>query len=121
MSLAGVFLVLVLKQCGMPSLAFVLVLTVGALVLLRLLPAVGEVVSLFRRLADGAGLNKLYLSVLLKIVIISYLAEFVAGMCRDAGESALAAKVELAAKIVIMTLSVPIIVNILDSVVRLLI
>ena len=118
--LAGVFLALLLKQCGMTPLAMVLGLTVGSLVLLRLLPALGDVLVLFRRLAEGAGLNRLYLGVLLKIVVVSYVAEFVAGLCRDAGESALAAKVELAAKVVIMTLSVPIIVNILDSVVNVL-
>lgn len=120
LALTGVFLALVLKQCNMPPLALVLGLAVGVLILLRLLPALGGVLDVFRRLAGEAGLNQLYLGVLLKIVVVSYVAEFVAGLCRDAGESALAAKVELAAKVVIMTLSVPIIVNILDSVVNLL-
>ncbi len=120
LALAGVFLVLILKQCGMTAPAYVLVLAVGVLILLEVLPLVVEAVAVFRRVADGAGLNRLYLGVLLKVLAVSYLAEFAAGLCRDAGESALAVKVELAAKVAIMVISVPIIADILENIVRLL-
>lgn len=120
LALVGLLLSLLLKQSGLPPMAYVLQLALGVLIIWRLLPLLGDVLQVFRRVADTAGLNQLYLSVLLKIIAVSYVAEFTAGLCRDAGESALAAKVELAAKVVVLLLAVPIVVNILDSVVKIL-
>ncbi len=120
LALAGLLTSLLLKQSGLPPLAFILQLALGVLIIWRLLPLLDEVLQVFRRVADEAGLNQLYLSVLLKIIAVSYVAEFASGLCRDAGESALAAKVELAAKVVVLLLAVPIVVNILDSVVNIL-
>ena len=118
--LAGVFVSLLLKQSGLPVLSYLLALTVSALVLLRLLPLLAEIFVVFRRLAEGAGLSGQYLSIILKILAMSYAAEFIASLCRDAGESAYAAKVELAGKISVMLLAVPVIVNILDAVLQIL-
>lgn len=120
LALAALFAVLLLKQSSLPPLAVLLSLGVGALILLRLLPLLGEIITVFRRLAEESGLSQLYLSVILKIIAVSYVAEFAAGFCRDAGESALATKIELAGKVVVIVLAVPIIVNILDSVVSIL-
>ena len=120
LALVGLLLSLLLKQSGLPPMAYVLQLALGVLIIWRLLPLLGDVLQVFRRVADTAGLTQLYLSVLLKIIAVSYVAEFAAGLCRDAGESALAAKVELAAKVVVLLLAVPIVVNILDSVVKIL-
>lgn len=118
--LAGLFVSLLLKQSGLPVLSYLLALTVSALVLLRLLPLLAEIFVVFRRLAEGAGLSGQYLGIILKILAISYAAEFIASLCRDAGESAYAAKVELAGKISVMLLAVPVIVNILDAVLQIL-
>ncbi len=118
--LAGLFVSLLLKQSGLPALSYLLALGVSALVLLRLLPLLSEILAVFRRLAEGAGLSGGYLGIILKILAISYAAEFIASLCRDAGESAYAAKVELAGKISVMLLAVPVIVNILDTVLQIL-
>lgn len=120
LALAALFAVLLLKQSSLPSLALLLSLAVGAIILLRLLPWLSEIIAVFRRLAEQSGLSQLYLSVILKIIAVSYVTEFAAGLCRDAGESALATKIELAGKVVVIVLAVPIIVNILDSVVSIL-
>lgn len=120
LAIAGLFCGLLLRQSGQSLLAAVLQLALGVLIIWRLLPGLGQVVQTFRRVADQAGVGALYLGVLLKIIAVSYVAEFAAGLCRDAGESGLAAKVELAAKVVVMLLAVPIVVNILDSVVSIL-
>lgn len=120
LALAGLFCGLLLRQSGQKVLAAVLQLGLGVLIIWRLLPGLNQVMEVFRRVADKAGLGAIYLEVLLKLVAISYVTEFMAGLCRDAGESALAAKVELAAKVAVMLLAVPIVVNILDSVVSIL-
>lgn len=114
--LTALILTLLARQSGAPSLAALLTLGVSALVLLRFLPRLREVFGVFRSLGEQAGLNGGYLAVILKIVVISYLAEFAAALCRDAGESAYAAKMELAGKLAVIMLAVPVIVNMLEDV-----
>ena len=118
--LAALFVSLLLKQSGLAAFASLLALGVSALVLARLLPLLAEVLAVFRELAAASGLSGEYLGIILKILAVSYTAEFVASLCRDAGESAYAAKVELAGKIAVMLLAVPVIVNILDAVLQIL-
>lgn len=57
--------------------------------------------------------------IVLKIVGVAYLAEFGADICRDADEKALATKIEIAAKVGVVVLAIPIIVAILESLMRL--
>jgi stage III sporulation protein AD len=64
----------------------------------------------------------LYLDFLLnhhKKLGVAYLAEFAAAICQDAGEQAVAKKVEFAAKIIIAVLALPIMVAILESLMEL--
>jgi len=60
------------------------------------------------------------MSLILKVIGIAYIAEFGAQVCRDAGEGAVAAKVELAGKALVLLLALPIVYAILDFVGRLL-
>lgn len=53
---------------------------------------------------------------MLKILGVAYLAEFASVICRDAGEQAVAQKVEFAAKVIIAVLALPILVAILESI-----
>ena len=72
-------------------------------ILLNLTPAVREITTLL----SGVGLSQEYGLILFKTLGICFLAQFAADSCRDAGESALASKVELAGKISILVLSLP--------------
>ena len=65
-------------------------------------------------------MNYMYLQTILKIIGIAYIAEFGSQVCRDAGEGAVANKIEFAAKVLIMVMAVPIIALVLDTIVRLL-
>ena len=56
-----------------------------------------------------------YVAVAAKAVVIAYLAATVADTCRDHGQSALAAKAELAGKCVIFLLTAPLFINILNA------
>ena len=72
-------------------------------ILLNLTPAVREITTLL----SGVGLSQEYGLILFQTLGICFLAQFAADSCRDAGESALASKVELAGKISILVLSLP--------------
>lgn len=102
-----------------PEIALLVGLGAGALVFLAFAGKIGTILTVIEGVAQRAGLNLLYLEVLLKIVGIAYLAEFGAQLCRDAGEGALAVKVEFAAKILILLLALPVILNLLDLLLQL--
>ena len=57
-----------------------------------------------------------YLKVMLKVIGTAYLAQFAADLCRDAGESAVAGKVELAGRVLILALCLPVLMSILEMV-----
>lgn len=111
-------LILILKH-QRPELAVQLALTLSAIIFLMVLSKLTVVLDLFRDLADKANISQMYLNTILKIIGIAYVTEFGAQICRDAGEGAVAGKIEFAGKIFIMVLAVPIIALVLDTIVRL--
>ncbi|MDR3586616.1 MAG: stage III sporulation protein AD [Desulfosporosinus sp.] len=108
----------VLKQFR-PEIALQLSILAGAAIFILILSKIKVIVDLLQNLADQANISSYYLLIVLKIVGVAYLAEFGAQICRDAGENALATKIELAAKVGVIVLAIPIIVAITESLVRL--
>lgn len=108
----------VLKQIR-PEIALQLTILAGASIFILVMSKIKVIVDLLQTLADQANISSYYLLIVLKIVGVAYLAEFGAQICRDAGEGALASKIELAAKVGVIVLAIPIIVAITESLVRL--
>ncbi|ADU51294.1 stage III sporulation protein AD [Thermaerobacter marianensis DSM 12885] len=111
---------LVLLRQARPEWAVLLSVVTAVAVFLLLVDDIAAIVRILEQVADRANLDTRYTATLLKIVGVAYLAEFGAQLCRDAGESALAAKVELAGKVVILLLAVPILMAVLELLVGLL-
>ncbi len=103
-----------------PELAVLLSVAAAALIFLALLPRIAQVVSLVTDLAARGGVEPAYLAAVLRIIGVAYVAEFGAQVARDAGEGAIAAKVELGGKVLILLLAVPILLGILSLVTKLL-
>ncbi len=76
--------------------------------------------QLLRDLANQGGVAPDYLGTVLRIVGVAYLTEFGAQVARDAGEGAVASKVELGGKVLVLTMALPILLGILQLVVHLL-
>ncbi|MGI6357343.1 MAG: stage III sporulation protein AD [Bacillota bacterium] len=119
LAITATVLLIVLRQ-SRPEFALILSILVGTLIFLSALPKIGMVVSTMNSIASKVEIGSLQLGMLLKIVGVAYITEFGAQICRDANESAIAGKVELAGKVIIMVLAVPIVLVILDTVLGLL-
>lgn len=76
------------------------------------------IISTIEVLAASAGINTMYLKTILKIIGIAYIAEFASHITKDAGMGAMAAKVELAGKILILSLAVPILTVLIDTIIH---
>lgn len=111
-------LILIIRQ-QKPELAVQLGLTLAAIIFLMVLTKIQVVLHVFQDLADKANINQVYLNTILKIIGIAYITEFGSQVCRDAGEGAVASKIEFAGKIMIMVMAIPIIALVLDTIVRL--
>ena len=90
----------------------------SALILTGLMKNISQILSVFESLASKAKINSGYLKLIVKIVGIAYLAGFGAQICKDAGENSMAAKIELAGKVFILSLGVPIMAGLLEMIIR---
>ena len=100
------FLAVILRQ-QRPEMAMAVSLAAGigvlALVLVKSLP----MIDTLRELLSSAALPAEYGTILFKALGICLLTQLAADACRDAGEGALASKAELAGKLLLLTLSLP--------------
>ena len=64
---------------------------------------------IFTDIAEKTGIDQSLVKIILKIVAIGYLVEFSAGIVEDFGSKSIADKLVLAGKIIIFTVSIPII------------
>lgn len=103
-----------------PEIALQIGLVVAAIVFLMIADRLLGTLAVLRDLAVRANVNLLYLNVVLKIIGVAYVAEFGAQICRDANEGAIASKVELAAKVIILALAVPVVIAVMEAIIKLL-
>lgn len=115
--IATVLIVVVKSQ--RPELGVLLSAVSGVILFLLVLDKIGSIIDVIVDLTTRVDINMVYISTVLKIIGIAYIAEFGAQISRDAGESAVATKIEFAAKIMIMVLAVPIIVSVLQMLLKL--
>lgn len=74
-----------------------------ASVLSRIVPAISQI----KELISATGMSVQYGMILFKSLGICFLTQFAADSCKDAGEGALASKVELAGKVSIVIIALP--------------
>lgn len=113
--LVALFLILIVEKSN-KEVGLLLVLVATALVFFAMFDSIKGLVNILDKLADGAGINKTYLEIVLKVTGIAYLVEIIKSVCKDAGNSALASKVEFAGQISIAVLTIPLITNVISLV-----
>ena len=117
--LIALILIIIIKQYR-PEFALYISLISGALILYFALDEIKNVINLLKQICEKSGVNSKFLSILIKMTGIAFLSEFAISICKDAGEGALASKVELGSKAIIISMSVPIIYNLLDVILKIL-
>jgi stage III sporulation protein AD len=114
----AVVLIIVIKQ-EKPEIAFLLSLLTGLAILILIIDKVGIVVNLLTQLAHRAEVDLIYFNTIIKIIGIAYIGEFGAELTRDSGEEALASKIEMAAKVLIMIIAIPIMLSLIETIIGL--
>lgn len=103
-----------------PQFAMLIGLLAGVFMLTMVIRNMESVIRTFSSLAQAAKVDKGFLSTILKIIGVAYIVEFAAQVARDASENGLAAKIEFAGKVGIVVLAIPIVTDVVQSLVHLL-
>ncbi|MDR7870012.1 MAG: stage III sporulation protein AD [Tissierellaceae bacterium] len=90
----------------------------GVIIFSMVIKDISYVISTIRDLSRRADLEITYFSTILKIIGTAYVVEFGSQISRDAGENSIAMKIELAGKIIIMTLAIPILLSLMDLIIK---
>lgn len=73
-------------------------------------------IGVVNTIRDYIGLDSVYIETILKIIGISYVAEFAADVCKDCGYSSMANQVQVAGKLSVLCISMPILLALLESI-----
>jgi stage III sporulation protein AD len=113
----ALFIVLIVKE-RKSEVAVQISIVAGIIIFLFMISKITAILQLLQQLALKANIDFVYLNTVFKILGIAYLASFCSEICKDAGESNIAAKVEFAGKILILVLAIPILMAVLQSILK---
>lgn len=119
LGLIATFLIVLIKDIS-PKFSFLITVFTGVMIFLYLVDKISAIIDILGKLAMEANINMVYLETILKIIGIAYIAEFGAQITKDAGQNSISAKIELAGKILIMVMAIPIIGAIIGTIIELL-
>lgn len=97
-----------------PEYSMLLSLAGTLLIFFYCLGKVSGILELIRRIQEYLTINEVYVTTLLKIIGVTYVAEFAGNICRDAGYQAVAVQIEIFGKLTVLAISMPILLALLD-------
>lgn len=112
-------IVIILKQYK-PEFAMYASILGGAIILLISLGKIDGIINLIQNMSSKTAINGQFLGIILKITGIAFLTEFAVSICKDSGETAIANKVDIGGKVIIIAISIPIISALLETIVKVL-
>ena len=117
--LISLIIIIIIKQYR-PEFTIYVSLIAGALIIMLIMDKVSPIIDLLTSLSNKTAVNNEFLVLLVKITGIAFLTEFAVSICKDSGESAIANKVDMGGKVIIISMSIPIIASLLETVVKIL-
>jgi stage III sporulation protein AD len=113
----ALFIVLIFKG-RRDDLAIQISIVAGILIFLFMVNKLTIIMNFLQTLSNKANIDVVYLNTVFKILGIAYLASFCSEVCKDAGENNIAGKVEFAGKILILVLAIPILMAVMQSILK---
>lgn len=117
--LTALIIIIILKQYK-PEFAIYISIVAGILILVLSISNLSGVINLLKDIVSRASINSKFLSIILKITGIAILTEFAVSICQDSGEKSIANKIDIGGKAIIITISLPIISSLLETILKVL-
>lgn len=118
-ALIALIIIIILKQYRPEFVIYISIIT-GILILMLVVDKLTGIISLLESIASKASINTEFIKLLIKITGIAFLSEFAVSICKDSGEAAIASKVEIGSKIIIIAMSIPILSELLEIILKIL-
>ena len=118
-ALIALIIIIMLKQYRPEYAIFIIILT-GILILFLVMDRLTGIINLIQSIQNKFSINTQFIALLIKITGIAFLSEFAVSICKDSGEAAIASKIELGSKIIIISMSIPIISSLLEIILKIL-
>ena len=115
--LIALILVIVIKQYK-PEFALYISIAAGLIIFFLVMDKLSGIIDLLMNLSNKANINQDFIIILLKITGLAILREFAISVCKDAGEAAIASKIDFGAKIIMVAISIPIIASLLEMILK---
>ena len=117
--LTSLIIIVIVKQYR-PEFVLYVSLAAGIWILVMIMAKINSILSVLTTLSNKTAINNEFLVLLIKITGIAFLTEFTVSICKDTGETAIANKVDLGGKVLIISMSIPIIASLLETILKLL-
>lgn len=117
--LTALIIAIILKQYK-PEYSLYISIIAGIVILFLVMEKLTGIINLLKSISDKTYINKQFLGILLKITGIAIITEFAVSICTDAGEKAIASKIEIGSKVIIIAMSIPIISSLLELIIEIL-
>lgn len=118
--IVAAILAVILRQSKREEFALLISILTGIAIFLMIFNKLKYVIETLSQLVRSTNLEFVYFSIILKIIGIAYLVEFGAQVSRDAGEESIASKIELGGKVIVMVLAMPILLTLMDLIMKIL-
>lgn len=115
----SLIIIIIIKQYK-PEFTLYVSIIAGIIMFFIVADKFSGIINLLTNISNKASFNSEFLKILIKITGIAILSEFAISICKDSGEAAIASKIDLAGKIIIISISIPIISSLLETVIKIL-
>ncbi|SEF82001.1 stage III sporulation protein AD [Caloramator fervidus] len=103
-----------------PEYAVHLSIATGLVIFFMMISKLTVVIQAIQQIAIKANIDYTYLNIVFKIIGIAYIASFGIEICKDSGQNSIASKIEFAGKVLIVLLSLPIMLAVIDLIIKIL-
>lgn len=115
LGVAGVLLAVQFKG-GKSEYGIYISIALSLLIFFAILSQLKEILAMIKTIGSYIKLDTAYIGILLKILGITYVAEFASSICKDAGYQTIAQQIEIFGKLAILALSTPVLLALLDAI-----
>ncbi|WP_329602333.1 SpoIIIAC/SpoIIIAD family protein [Blautia liquoris] len=115
LGIVGLILCLIVKELR-PEYASYISMATGICILLLATGKLEYLLDMVKKMEKYVPIDSTYLYTLFKMIGITYVGQFSAGLCKDAGYSSIAGQIEVFCKLSILALSMPILSSLLDTI-----
>lgn len=115
LAVAGVLLAVQFKS-GKAEYGIYLGAALSILIFFQILGKLNVILEVIKTIGEFLPLNKIFAGTLLKMLGITYVAEFSTSICQDAGYQTIARQIEILGKLTILVMSMPILLALLQTI-----